>query len=85
MRSAAELKWIVESTIKTAGGTAPFTIAAQSEAEADAFKALLKGKHGAKVIDVQVKPPAYFAALQHTPWAQEASGEKKGKIWEGAE
>lgn len=66
MRPAHELQQIVESTIRVSGGTAPFVIAAHDDREADALRALLKGKRGAKTIEVQTYKPEFF--LAPTSW-----------------
>jgi hypothetical protein len=54
MRDASELLFVVTAAIKASGGQAPFTILAHNAAEAEAIRALLKGKHNAKTIDVRV-------------------------------
>lgn len=82
MREVRELKEIVADTIRASGGTAPFVIAAKSEAEAGVIRGLLKGKHGARVISVEVKPESYWIS-----WASEwaSTPHKAGPIWGGRE
>ena len=55
----------IDDTIKITGGKMPLDLLAHDEAEAEAFRAALKGKHGGKSITVRVADPGEFTPNLH--------------------
>ena len=60
MRRTAELQQLVDSVLRVSGGTAQFAIAAQDQEEAGVLAGLLRGRHGAKAISIEILPPEAF-------------------------